>query len=85
MCFLAFDFIYRYDSSSGTFTVPPGGHGLYYFSVYLLGDYGEFAYFDIQINGGILCTVNVDQQSITDYPQSGCSAAIYAAEGSRAQ
>ena len=82
MCFLPFNFIYRYDSSSGTFTVPSGGDGFYFFSVYLLGDDEEYGYFDIQINGEILCTVRVDQQqSIIDYPQSACSAAIHAAEG----
>ena len=26
--------VYRYDSTSGTFTVPPGGDGFYYFSIY---------------------------------------------------
>ena len=81
MCFFAFNFIYRYDSSSGTFTVPPGGEGFYYFSVYLLWYYEEYGYFDIQINGEILCTVRFEQEeTFTDYPQSGCSAAIYTAE-----
>ena len=28
--------VYRYDSTTGTFTVPPGGDGFYYFSVYCL-------------------------------------------------
>ena len=84
MCFLPFNFIYRYDSSSGTFTVPPGGDGYYYFSVYLLGDYNEFGYFDIQINGEILCTVRLEQQeTFIDFPQSACSAAIYSIEGTK--
>ena len=26
--------VYRYDSSTGTFTVPPGGGGFYYFAAY---------------------------------------------------
>ena len=28
--------VYRYDSTTGTFTVPSGGDGFYYFSVYCL-------------------------------------------------
>ena len=28
--------VYRYNSTTGTFTVPPGGDGFYYFSVYCL-------------------------------------------------
>ena len=28
--------VYRYDSTTGTFTVPPGGDGFYYFYVYCL-------------------------------------------------
>ena len=28
--------VYRYDGTIGTFTVPPGGDGFYYFSVYYL-------------------------------------------------
>ena len=28
--------VYRYDSKTGTFTVPSGGDGFYYFSVYCL-------------------------------------------------
>ena len=29
-------FISRYDSTTGVFTVPPGGDGVYYFSTYLI-------------------------------------------------
>ena len=72
----------RYDSSTGTFTVPPGGDGFYYFSTYLLGDDLEMGRFDIQINGDILCTVRVEQEiDASEYPQSTCSAAIFTAEG----
>ena len=77
-----FNIFYRYDSTTGTFTVPPGGDGFYYFSTYLLGTSTEYNVFDIQINGNKLCTVHLDQQQTSgDALQSSCSAAIYAAEG----
>ena len=41
------NFIYRYDSTTGSFTVPSGGDGFYYFSVYLLVHNGEYSRFDI--------------------------------------
>ena len=62
--------------------MPPGGDGYYYFSGNLLGDDMEIGFFDIDINGDVLCTVRVEQQdSVTDFPQSGCGAAIHAVEG----
>ena len=74
---------YRYDSTTGTFTVPPGGDGLYYFSAYFVVFYHEYAGFNIQINGEVLCTARTDeeQQTTTDPGQSACSAASSVAEG----
>ena len=61
---------------------PPGGDGFYYFSTNLLGDDRELGFFDIEINGDVLCTIRVEQQQdIADYPQSTCGAAMFAAEG----
>ena len=72
----------RYDSTTGMFTVPPGGDGFYYFSVFFFVQNGEEGYFDIQINEEVLCTAQTDQ---TDTPnnegQAVCSAATYATEG----
>ena len=49
---------YRYNSTTGTFTVPPGGEGLYYLSVYLRV-YGDIAaYFNIELNGELICTAS---------------------------
>ena len=74
--------VYRYDSTTGAFTVPPGGDGYYYFSVYLLVDSDEFGRFNIELNGETMCTAQTDQ---TDTPinegQATCSAASYASEG----
>ena len=62
--------------------MPPGGDGFYYFSVFLLVNYEEYAFFEIQINGAVLCTAYADQQSTTfDAGQAVCSAAVYATEG----
>ena len=62
--------------------MPPGGDGYYYFSTFLLGGYNEIGFFDIEINGDLLCEVRVEQQeTFSDYPQSGCNAATYATQG----
>ena len=73
--------VYRYDSTTGTFTVPSGGDGYYYFSVYFRVVYSEYAGFDIRINGEILCTAYTEQQEVGDPGQAACSAAAYATEG----
>ena len=75
--------IYRYDNTTGTFTVPSGGDGFYYFSAYFVVRYYEYARFDIQINGETLCTAFTDeeQQAAADDGQAACSAATYATEG----
>ena len=72
--------LYRYDSTTGTFTVPSGGDGYYYFSTFLLVYSDEYAYFDIQINGEVLCTAVTDETD-TGGGQSACGAAAYATEG----
>ena len=74
-------FVHRYDSITGTFTVPPGGDGFYYFTVYLDSQASEDSIFDIEINGEQICSVELDQQASSDEGQSSCSAAIYAVEG----
>ena len=62
--------------------MPPGGDGYYYFSTNLVGDDMEIGFFDIEINGDILCTVRVEQQAdISDFPQSSCGAAVLTVEG----
>ena len=59
------DFIYRYDSTTGTFTVPPGGDGFYYFSVYLTTNSIESAYFDVEVNEQRLCSAVGDLNEMT--------------------
>ena len=61
--------IHRYDSTTGTFTVPPGGDGFYYFSTYLLVVGGEWGDFEIQINGEMLCST-LFEVSMKCFPSS---------------
>ena len=74
-------FVYRYNSSTGTFTVPPGGDGFYYFSTYFQVAHLEYGVFDIEINGDVLCTAATDQQDVVGPGQAACSGAAYITEG----
>ena len=65
--------------------MPPGGDGFYYFSAYFVVWYFEWAYFDIQINGELICTAFADRNS-SDNADSGptsCSATTLAVEGKK--
>ena len=77
--------VHRYNSSTGTFTVPSGGDGLYYFSVYLVTPGGEVAYFEIQINGQALCSAMADLNGSTvgDEAETACHGAADIVEGRR--
>ena len=80
-CGLACNFIFnqmqfnfRYDNTTGMFTVPPGGEGYYYFSTYLFVVLGEWGRFGIQINGELLCTAQTSH-STDNYGPAVCSGA----------
>ena len=77
--------VYRYNSATGSFTVPSCGDGFYYFSAHFAVWYYEFAYFDIQINGETICTTFADRNHSdnADPGPTSCSAATYAAEGKK--
>ena len=47
---------------TGTFTVPPGGDGYYYFSTLVYDD--KSGRFEIRINGLSLCTAQTDQTEV---------------------
>ncbi len=79
---MVFGDFFRYDPSTGIFTVPPGGDGLFYFSTYLLVDYSEWGRFNIRVNGEILCSALGDNNSNgDDYPQATCSSLTQLTEG----
>ena len=75
--------VYRYDSTTGTFTVSSGGDGYYYLSVFLTVDGGEYAYFNVEINGERICTAFSDQEESpeNDSKLTSCSGVVYAVEG----
>ena len=75
--------VYRYDSTIGTFTVPSGGEGFYYFSAFLIADGGELVIFDVELNGDLICTVFSDLQDspATDSQLTACNGVAYAVEG----
>ena len=62
----------RYDNSTGEFVVPSGGAGLYFLFIdfYVVG--GEFARFDIEVNGAVVCMAEVKTDgtgsAVDDYP-----------------
>ena len=51
------------------FTVPPGGDGVYYFSVYLLVDHGQYGFVDMKHNDANIC------RALGDNSNSGYQAA----------
>ena len=56
--------LYRYDSTTGTFTVPPGGDGFYYFSVFFTLTVSERVYFNVDHNGEEISTIFSDLNRI---------------------
>ena len=73
--------IYRYNSTTGTFTVPTGGDGYYYFSVYFAIQGGHNGVFQLEINEQNICTAIVYTLHTDDFGQSSCSGIIYVEEG----
>ena len=71
----------RYDNTTGTFTVPSGGNGYYYFSMFLTVNGGEFGYFDVEINGEVICTVYSNLTQTSEFETTSCNGAAYAVEG----
>ena len=75
-------FYCSYDNSTGIFIVPSGGDGLYYFSTYVLVDYGKYGAFNIAVNDDVICTAfGDDSGSGAEYSYAGCSAMAKVAEG----
>ena len=80
---LLYYYLYRYDSRTGTFTVPHGGDGFYYFSVYLYVHGGITAGFNVELNDQLICTVfsDLSESAISDSERTSCSGVTYAIEG----
>ena len=64
--------------------MPPVGDGFYYFSVFLTGYGDEESYFDVELNGELICTVFSDltDSPSTDREITSCSSVSHAVEGS---
>ncbi len=73
----------RYNALLGTFTVPPGGAGLYYFSTYLLLNAGEYADFDLRTDDQLICIAwgDHDNSGAFDNSQATCSGLVQLPEG----
>ena len=69
-----------YDSTTGIFTAPPGGAGLYYFYTHLLFLANEYSNFIIRHNGADLCDAFEDNDN-GDHGMSSCGAAVVLEEG----
>ena len=69
-----------YDETTGLYTVPPGGDGLYYFYTHLQFLPDEYSNFIIRLNGDDLCDVFEDNDN-GDYGMSSCGAAVVLEEG----
>ena len=71
----------RYDNTTGTCTVPPGGDRDYYFSVFLTVFGGKFGFFDVELNGDLICTVTSNLTQISEFETTSCNGSAYAVEG----
>ena len=66
-------YFFRYNSTTGMFTVPPGGDGMYFFYIFMKVDWGEYALFEIRINNVRMCSANGDHDTLaSDNPSATC-------------
>ena len=57
-----------YNSSTGKFTTPSGGAGLYYFYVHVLVDHGRWVWMNIRHNGVTAAIMAEDEFGGDDNP-----------------
>ena len=70
-------FISSYNSTTGVFTVPPGGDGVNYFSTYLYVSDGEYGRFNMMLNDDTVCSLYPDHFDSGDDSVPGtCSAVV---------
>ena len=77
--------VFRYNSTTGEFTVPAGGAGLYFFYTNFLADEQEFADFRIRLNGGQICVAYADMNNVgvNDNGTPSCAVLAILAEGNQ--
>ena len=67
--------ISRYEPDTRVFTVPPGGEGYYFLTIYVTVWYSEFVEIDLRVNGKVVCTMYEDNYETSgDWSNGGCSA-----------
>ena len=76
---------FSYNAATGVFTVPSGGDGWYYISIYMRIGGGEHALFEIEVNSDKVCSAIGEMNDILggtpDTQQATCSAMANIAEG----
>ena len=70
-----------YDGSTGQFTVPPGGDGLYYLYGHFAGHPSMWYRLALRKNGSTLCIAWEDENTGGDNPASSCGAVTVLYEG----
>ena len=70
-----------YSGSTGRFTTPSGGAGLYYFYVHVSLNKTTFAWINIRHNGTTVAIMREDETGSRDYPSGSCGAVIMMQEG----
>ena len=67
------------------FTVGPGGNGMYYFSMFLLGYGAEYGRFDMRLNDDVICTAFPDHSNngAGDAAPGSCSAVVGVVSGNK--
>ena len=75
--------LFRYNSTSSTFTVPVGGDGFYYFSVHLVAWLYHTSTFDLKINGQTICSAlgEVYHPTLPDVSTASCATVTSATAG----
>ena len=75
--------VFRYNSSTGQFTVPRGGTGLYFLYTNFFAENDRFADFAVRVNEGQVCYAKADMDN-TDAADNGtpsCGVATLLSEG----
>ena len=78
---MKYAYCFRYDNTTGVFTVPPGGDGTYFFNAYFFVPASEYARLNMVVNDEVVCTADGDHTNLADFATASCSAVVDAVEG----
>ena len=70
-----------YNGSTGQFTTPSGGAGLYYFYVHVRLGRDRWVWINIKHNGVTVAMMSEDESAGGDYPAASCGAVMMMQEG----